>query len=690
MKKKVRKITKFMNRMRDKLVIVIGVFMLCFLVVIVNMTRHSVGKGEQYEKQVLSQQKYDSITLPYQRGDIVDCKNTVLATSTKVYNLILEPKNIIADKEEKEATINALVTYFSLDRETVENYLKDEKSLYKVVLKGLSYEEIEPFNEFLTTKEGAKVVGIWFEEEYERYYPYESLACHVLGFTTRGNVGLGGVEQYYSDELNGIDGRSYGYLTSDLTLERTVIEPTNGNTVVLTLDANLESMVEEKIAEFEHEVGAKNTSVLIMNPNNGEILVMANSNKYNLNDPYANEAIYSVLDTKVPGEVNEVTEEEKAAFDAQIEAMTEEERLEILNSKVWRNFAVSDTYEPGSTFKAVTMSAALEEGVLTGNETYYCDGGEVIAGKNIRCAKREGHGELTLGYGIAYSCNDLLMAVANQMGRDLFAKYQTVFCFGQKTNIDLPGEAVTAGLVYTAENLNEVELATSSFGQSLNCSMIQMACAYSSIINGGNYYEPHIVKQILDSNGKVVKNITPVLVKKTISESTSEMMRSYLELTVTDGTGWRIQTEGYEIGGKTGTAQKVPYTEERYLVSFIGFVPVDNPQFLIYVVVDEPNVSNQGKSYDALILTKSILDEILPYMNVYQTQDAEEEPLPGVDEELAEEGVDEGGFFDDDVANSVTSDSGAQNTDTQDSNAQDTDTQDSNAQNTDMQDSVSQ
>lgn len=652
MKKKIRKITKFMNRMRDKLVIVLGVFLLCFVVVIINMTRYSVGKGKQYEKQVLSQQKYDSVTLPYQRGDIVDCKNTVLATSTKVYNLILEPKNIIADQDKKEATIEALMTYFSLDPETIDKYLSDGKSLYKVAKKGLSFEEIQPFQEFLTTKEGEKVVGIWFEEEYERYYPYDSLACHVLGFTTRGNVGIGGVEQYYSDELNGIDGRSYGYLSSDLTLERTVIEPTNGNTLVLTLDANLQNMVEDKIAEFEHNVGAKNTSVLIMDPNTGEILVMANSNGYNLNEPYANEAIYPILDEKVPGEVNEVTEEEKVAFDAQIEAMTQEEKIEILNSRVWRNFAVSDTFEPGSTFKAVTMSGAIEEGIVKDGDTFYCDGGEVIAGKHIRCAKREGHGQLSLGFGIAYSCNDVLMEVAKRMGRDLFAKYQTVFCFGQKTNIDLPGEAVTAGLVYSAENLNEVELATSSFGQSLNCSMIQMACAYASIINGGNYYEPHMVKQILDSNGKVVKNISPVLVKKTISESTSELMRSYLELTVTSGTGYRIQTEGYEIGGKTGTAQKVPYKDGKYLVSFIGFVPVNNPQFLIYVIVDEPNVPEQGRSYDALFLTRSILDEILPYMNVYQTQDANAQTSLEGNENLVEDGVDDAGFIDDDTQDS--------------------------------------
>ena len=244
------------------------------------------------------------------------------------------------------------------------------------------------------------------------------------------------------------------------------------------------------------------------------------------------------------------------------------------------------------------------------------------------------------------------MEVAKRMGRDLFAKYQTVFCFGQKTNIDLPGEAVTAGLVYSAENLNEVELATSSFGQSLNCSMIQMACAYASIINGGNYYEPHMVKQILDSNGKVVKNISPVLVKKTISESTSELMRSYLELTVTSGTGYRIQTEGYEIGGKTGTAQKVPYKDGKYLVSFIGFVPVNNPQFLIYVIVDEPNVPEQGRSYDALFLTRSILDEILPYMNVYQTQDANAQTSLEGNENLVEDGVDDAGFIDDDTQDS--------------------------------------
>lgn len=615
-----RKITRFLERMKRKLLVTFIIIVLFFAVVVGRLTYFGVERRNLYEKQVLSQQKYDSIAIPYRRGDIVDRKNTVLATSTKVYNLIIEPKNIIKDEDSKVATINALTTYFDIDEEKLNAYLQDNTSLYKVVLKELTYDQITPFNEYIESDKGKDVTGVWFEEEYQRYYPYGTLACHALGYVSSGNVGNWGIEQYYNDYLNGTDGREYGYLTADLQMERTTKSAQNGYTIVSTLDANIQNIVENRIAQYQRETGSKNTSIIVMDPNNGEVLAMANSKTYDLNDPYNNEALYYLYRQHDVGTaLGDLTPEEETTINDQINALSNEDKISALN-EVWRNYAISDTYEPGSTFKTYTVAAGLEEGILKGDETYSCDGGEQIDTYYIKCHKNEGHGVLTLGQALAQSCNDALMQIAAQIGRSVFSKYQTVFGFGQKTSIDLPGEANTSGLIYTEDQLNTVELATCSFGQGLNCSMIQMITAFCSVVNGGNFYEPHIVKQIVDEDGKVIKNVDSILIKKTLSQSTCDTLKQYLYETIENGTGRRAQIEGYTIGGKTGTAQKLPRADEKYVISFIGFAPVEDPQFVIYVVVDEPNVANQSINGDATLIAHDIMAQLLPYLNISQTQ----------------------------------------------------------------------
>lgn len=597
----------FLNRMRIKLLVMMLIIIAAFTYVGYRVFEISHGKGEQYEKIVLAQQRYDSLEIPYRRGDILDCNGTYLATSKKVYNLILEPKFINKEAEKRQATINAICTYFDITADALEEMLSDSTSLYKVALKKQEYETVAAFNDFLETDAGSDVVGVWFEEEFERYYPLGNLACHVLGFTASGNVGQAGIESEYNEELNGTNGRYYGYLTSDLSMETTTIPAENGYNIVSTIDANIQNIIENKVDAYMAETGAKRVSVLAMDPNNGEILALYNSNSFDPNEPYGTDA----LRYQFTGSEEEIT--------AAIEAQNDEDRLNSLN-QVWRNHVINDTFEPGSTFKTFTIAAALEENVLNGSETFTCDGGEQVADYYIKCHKREGHGQITVAQSMAKSCNDALMEIGRRLNRDLFAEYQTVFGFGLKTNVDLPGEAYTKDLIYDREGLNEVELACSSFGQGLNVSMIQLGAAFCSVVNGGNYYQPHVVKQIVDADGSVIENVDGTLLRKTISAATSEKLKNYLFEVVETGTAaTRGHIDGYTIGGKTGTAEKLPRGNEKYILSFICAVPIESPQLVLYVTVDEPNVADPSRSGMATIISKSILEELLPYMDIFQS-----------------------------------------------------------------------
>lgn len=599
-----KKRKRFLGRMQMKLFWITVVLSIAFLALVIRIWYINNKDGKRYEKIVLAQQSYDSIEIPYRRGDILDRNGTQLATSEKVYNLIIEPKNILQDDKVKTATISALTKYFDITEQEINDALSDKSSLYKKMLKKLSYDQVKPFNDFIATKDGKNVKGVWFEDEYQRYYPYGSLACHAIGFTVSGNVGQGGMEGYYSDELNGTDGREYGYLTQDMTLERTTKPPVNGYNIISTIDANAQSIVEKKINAFMTETGAKNVSALVMDPNSGEILAMANSNSFDLNEPYEDSAIAYQFNS-ADGDVS-----------AQIKALSEDERLDCLN-KAWRNFIISDGFEPGSTYKTFTISGAIEDGALKGDETFFCGGNLKVADTTINCHNHSGHGQVNIEQSLMQSCNVALMQIAETEGRKTFAKYQNVFGFGKTTHVDLAGEA--AGLVYPEEKLNPVELATSSFGQGLTVTMMQIGTAFCSVINGGNYYEPHMVKQIVDENGGIINNIEPTILRKTISSETSEFMRNALFEVVSNGTARKAQVAGYTIGGKTGTAEKLPRGNGKYLLSFIGFAPVENPQVVVYVTVDEPNVEDQASSGLGTIIAQSILQELLPYMNIYQS-----------------------------------------------------------------------
>jgi stage V sporulation protein D (sporulation-specific penicillin-binding protein) len=615
-KKKRKPLLRFPKHMQKKMIVMFAIVALLLIGLIGRLMYIEYTSGEKYEKKVLSQQEYDSQTIPYQRGDIVDCNGTVLATSIAVYNVILDCSVLTSDEDYIEPTIEALVSCFpDLTEEELYGYVKERSdSKYIVLKKKATYDEIQPFVEMQEAVDdngkeiNPNINGVWFEKEYEREYPYGSLASSVIGFTASGNVGVNGLENYYNDILNGVNGREYGYLNTDNDFEKTIKSAINGYTVVSTIDANIQQVVENKIAEFneaytdnyrEGEAGATHIGVVIMDPNTGDVKAMAQYPNYDLSNPRDLSAYYS--------------EEE-------LEAMDSDAKLDALN-QLWQNFCVSYTYEPGSTAKPFTIASGLETGTLTGNETYYCDGYEMVGGYRVNCVNTNGHGMETVEQALMNSCNDALMQMSYSIGTDNFTTYQQIFGFGQKTNVDLPGESRTDSLIYTADSMTAIDLATNSFGQNFNTTMIQLTSAFCSLVNGGSLYQPRVVEKIADENGNTIEVMSPTLLRQTVSENTSNTLKEYMYSVVSSGTGATAKVDGYSMGGKTGTAQKAGRDGVNYLLSFVGFAPVDDPQLVIYCVVDEPNVQEQWHSTFAQNIVREILEEILPYMNIYRDEE---------------------------------------------------------------------
>lgn len=616
-RKKRRMVPKLNRKMKKKLLLLFGIITCAFVGLVFRLMYIEYTSGDTYTKKVLSLQSYDSVKLPFQRGNIVDKNGTILATSVAVYNVILDCSVMTSKDEYVEPTINALTQCFSdLDRNKLEDYAQNSKDNKYIVLKEkLSYDDIQPFVEMQDAvdasgnKVNPNIKGVWFETEYQRKYPLSTLASATVGFVSDGNVGTVGLEKYYDSTLNGVDGREYGYLNSDNAIEKTVIPAENGKNLYCSIDANVQTIVENKIKEFADTYknnartgdGAEEIAVVMMNPNTGEIIAMADYPTFDLNDP-----------------------RNLSSYD-QTDDMSDDGKMNLLN-KLWQNYCVTATYEPGSVQKPFTVAAGLETGTLTTDMTFFCDGYEMFGNEKVRCVNRDGHGLETIEAALMDSCNDALMQMSYNIGAENFLDYQAVFGFGQKTGIDLPGEANTASLMYTLDNIKPVDLATNSFGQNYNCTMIQMVSAFSSLINGGNYYKPHVVTKITDDSGNTVENIEPTLLKKTVSQNTSDTLRNYLYNVVTNGTAKAAKVDGYSMGGKTGTAQM--YDDEThlrkkgaYLVSFMGFVPYDDPQLVIYTVINQPNVGDEAHSSYAQNITREILKEVLPYMNVYPDEE---------------------------------------------------------------------
>lgn len=606
----------------------LGVFFIVVLLAFVGLSFRLFAitrdNKNEYRQKVLSQQSYDSKVINAKRGEILDCNGNVLAASEERYNVILDTKQIRQSDEQKgssdvrNASVDAICTIFGTDRKALTDYMdSNPDSQYYVVKKDVTYEEMSRFLPYITVPEAGQekdslydsnVKGVWFEKYYVRYYPQKTLACDLIGFSKSEGQASYGLEEYYNDILTGTSGRKYGYLSDETTVEVTTIPAVDGNTLVTTIDTNVQMIVEKHLKNFCEEyknnyregLGANNVGCIVMRADSGEILAMASYPTYDLNDTMNISHLYT---------------------DEQIKQMEEEGTLKDAYDKLWKNFCITDTYEPGSVMKPFTVAMGLESGKMNGSESYYCGGFLQVADHKIYCHGRKAEGNLTVKEAVAKSCNVALMQMAAQIGKETFLDYQNIFNLGLKTNIDLAGESRTDGLVFNEKSMNETELATASFGQGFNVTMIQMAAGYAALVNGGYYYEPHVVSKILSPSGSVVKNIEPRLIKQIVSSSTSEKIIEYCNAVVTDGTGWRAKPAGYSIGGKTGTAETVPRDNGEYVVSFMCHAPADDPEIICYVVVDRPNVREQDDAKYSSIISRQILTEILPYLNIPMTEE---------------------------------------------------------------------
>ena len=616
-----RPVKKINYSMKKKLAVLFSLVLLALVGLVARITYINATSGSKYRKQVLSQaqQKYENQTLPAKRGDIYDRNGNILATSNKVYNVVLDCLEVNKDQDSVEPTIKALVEVLGLDEDEMRKLLTDsstKKSQYQIVKKQISMDDKKAFEKYedpgddseLTAtqlKERSRITGVWFEEDYLRSYPFNETACDTVGFTLSRDVADAGLEGYYNATLTGVDGRQYGYINNNSDVEQTIIEPTDGKSIETSLDLGLQQIVEKYVNTFEEKMGAKNVGVIIEDPKTGEILAMDGGDRYDLNNPRDLSNVYS---------------------QSEIAAMNDEETVEALNG-MWSNFCVTDAYEPGSVVKPIVMGSALEMGAISESDNFVCDGGQSFGAEGattfIKCAVwPDAHGTEALSDVIANSCNDGMMQIAAKLGGVKIAKYAALFGFGNRTGIDLPGEE--AGLTI-GEKMTVIDAACNSFGQNINVNMVQMAAAFSSLVNGGNYYQPHIVKRIEKSTGEVVKTIEPNLVRQTVTSETSQLLRTYLRAGVDEGLARKSGVAGYAIGGKTGTAQKQPREDKKWVVSYIGCAPTDDPQLVLYTVIDEPFETNgtSGSSLDALNLSRSIYEEALPYLNIYKDIKAE-------------------------------------------------------------------
>ncbi|MBR4640864.1 MAG: cell division protein FtsI [Butyrivibrio sp.] len=688
---KTKNVQKFTIGMKKKLVVLFMLVLLAFAGLGARLISITTNNGKEYEKKVLSQQQYDSRSIAYKRGSILDCNESTLAWSEKVYDLILNANVLVSDEEKIEPTLNALNKFFSkqmnangIDLKWIQDYVqKNPDKKYYILAKKLSYDEIKGFQDYASKE---KLKGVYFEDNYIRKYPENTLASDVIGFTSADGVGQWGLEKQYNDILGGVEGREYGHLDDDLKLERTTIPAIDGNSIVTSIDSHLQSVVEKYLNVFNEENkgkvrpgnGAMNVGCIMTNINTGEILAMASYPNFDLNNPWDASKLVGMPELRViqedikdedgnikmhKGEVEQVIDEKKNTV-----YITQERADEFNNSdspelyeqkvtnlkRLWRNFCVSDTYEPGSVSKPLTVAIGLDSGKITGNETYNCGGYLEVGGHKIHCHNTGGDGIVSVQQGIQKSCNVAMMYVAQATGIHIFSKYQKNLGLGLKTNIDLPGEPFmdTDVMIHRENGENSKngdvvmvpsDLATYSFGQGYNCTMIEMITAFNSLINGGKFYQPHVVKKILSSSGSTIKNIEPRLLKQTVSDSTSKKIIEYCNtVTQEGGTGTTAVPIGYRIGGKTGTAEMSingRRDKKNYVVSFMGYAPADKPEISIYVVVDRPNTVAQDNARFATVIVKNILTEALPYLGYPMTEEISEKQQQELNEHREKFGI---------------------------------------------------
>lgn len=511
------------------------------------------------------------------RGLILDTNGTVLASNRTVCTVSV----IYAQITDAEAVIACLVNELGIAEETVRAKVEKVSSREKI-LSNVAKETGDAIRAY-------DLDGVKVDEDYKRYYPFGNLASKVLGFTGADNQGIIGLEVYYDEELMGTDGTiltmadAGGRELEEMAEER--VEPVAGNTLILSLDYNIQSYAQQ-IAEQALEAKEANyVSIIVMSPKTGEIYAMVNAPEFDLNDPY----------TLIPAYEEEGTD------------------TDVALNQMWRNQSINDTYEPGSTFKIVTAAAGLEEGVVTPESTFTCIGYKLVEDRRIRCHKTAGHGTETFVQATMNSCNPVFIEVGLRLGTENWYYYLGRLGILTKTGVDLPGEAGT--IIHKQENVGQVELATMAFGQSFQITPLQLLRAASAVINGGTLITPHFAKYVADENGNILKTYTYDEIEGVIQKETSDTMKEILELVVSEGTGAKGAVEGYAIGGKTATSQKLPRSANRYIASYIGFAPADDPEVIAIAIVDEPQGVYYGGSVAAPLIAQ-LYENILPYLGI--------------------------------------------------------------------------
>lgn len=570
---------------KKRLLITLTAFMCSLTALSVRVGYIMLTKDEEYQNKAYEQQTRDRLITP-KRGSILDRNGVGMAVTESVSSVSV----IHAQIRDKEATATALSEILELDYDDVLEDIEERVALKRIKTK--------VDNETAAEIRALELPGVMIDEDIERTYPYCTLAANVIGFVGKDNQGIIGLESKYEEYLKGKAGKiltqtdSKGLRVSDAE-ER--VEPISGDNLVTSIDVVIQQYAEQEIKAAVEAKGAKSGLIIVINPQNGEIYAMANYPTFDLNEPFT------------------INDPELAkAWDA----FTSEEKNDYLN-RMWRNKAINDTYEPGSTFKIVTASAGLEEGVITPDSPFTCTGSMTVGGRQIKCWRYpRTHGAQTFAQGVRNSCNPVFMQVAERIGADKFHEYMIKFGFNEKTGIDLNGEAV--GILHKKDDIGPVELATMSFGQTFQITPIQLLRAAAAVANGGRLITPHFAVKTIDDDGFTQKVFEWPDGGRAVSEETSEKMRAILESVVAEGTGNKAQVDGYRIGGKTATSQKLPRGSGKYIASFMSFAPADKPTVMALVLIDEP----QGVYYGGTVagpVMKDLLSNILPYLNIPKT-----------------------------------------------------------------------
>ena len=573
----------FTSSHRKRLLIVVIAFFTLLTIITVKLVSIMTMQADDYGYRARAVQERER-SIKAKRGSIYDRNGVVLAGNQAVCSISVIYNQI----EDPETVIRVLSEKLELPEEDVRRRV-EKRSVREKIKSNVDKEladEIRAMN----------LAGVMIDEDYKRYYPYSTLASHVLGFTGSDNQGIVGLEVYYDDLLMGENGsintvtNARGIEVENMAERR--VEGTAGQNLVTSIDINIQQYITQKALEVLEKKQAKRVCIIVMNPQNGEIYALADVPEYNLNEPFT------------------------------LNYETDETVTQDMWNQMWRNYCISDTYEPGSTFKIVTATTAFEQGVLRVEDQFYCPGYHIVEDRRIRCHKVAGHGAETFREGIMNSCNPVFMQVGERIGVDGFYDGLRKLGLFEQTGVDLPGEANS--IFHKQEKVGPVELATMSFGQSFQITPLQLMRAASAVVNGGNLVTPHFGVYTTDENN----NVTEVLKYETktgaVSTATSETMKGLLEAVVAEGTGHRAYIAGYSIGGKTATSEKLPRSENRYISSFLGFSPADNPQVMTLILIDEPHGIYYGGTIAAPVVGE-IYDNILPYLGIYKDENAEEE-----------------------------------------------------------------